>query len=93
MDPVLGDAKRRSEAMRTMAKMIHEHAVIHHRPGTAGRKMAEQDYETAKASADLLDKLATEVARLRLGIGHAYHGRMSMTDLDRMTRTWNASKG
>jgi hypothetical protein len=57
---------------------------------TGGRRdMHLIDAKSCEESAALLQKLATEVYRLREGIGCHHYGRLAEGDLWRMSRTWN----
>ena len=47
------------------------------------------DAQSCDDSAQMLQKLGTEVTRLREGIGHFEYGMMSRHDLIQMPRRWN----
>jgi hypothetical protein len=47
------------------------------------------DAKTCEDAAALLQKLHTEVYRLREGIGCHFYGRISGPELAKMARTWN----
>ena len=54
--------------------------------------LAEHDAVACERAAAMLEKLGTEVTRLRLGISHYYycdHTGMSVVELRRMTENWN----
>ena len=53
-------------------------------------ELNRMDARTCEDAALMLEKLGTEVTRLRLGIGCYRYGRLSRVDLFAMTRNWNS---
>ena len=51
--------------------------------------LRRMDAANCEEAAKMLEKLGTEVTRLRLAIGHHSYRRMSHADLVRIADTWN----
>lgn len=83
-DPVIDEALKIRDRLLNVAKEIG----YQHKPGA----LRDFDMKTCKQAAEMLQKLGTEVDRLRMGIGHFHHGRMSIFDLEKMTKNWNGDK-
>ena len=57
----------------------------------SAKRMAAHDKSTCEEAAAMIEKLGTEVTRLRLCIQHFDHGRMSRFALRDVVENWNAS--
>jgi hypothetical protein len=55
-------------------------------------ELAEVDFQACQEAAAMLQKLGTEVTRLRLAIQHFDYGRISRFDLREITTNWNGDK-
>lgn len=55
----------------------------------ATKELMEMDAVNCENAAEMLEKLGTEVDRLRLGIGIRHYGRLSGAKLMAMTKNWN----
>ncbi len=53
------------------------------------KELMELDAKTCEDAAKMLQKLGTEVTRLRLGIGHYRYGMVDRSALVRMSESWN----
>ena len=89
-DIVLQQAKGLKERLLDIAQ---EHDYMSMKPGlsTVQQDMHELDRQSCIDSANMIEKLATEVIRLRLSIGHFKYGRLSEFDLFKVSETWNQS--
>lgn len=81
-DPVIRDAIKLRDRLRDVAKELRMR-----RDGNV--ECNEMDAQSCDDSADMLQKLGTEVSRLREGIGHFKYGQMSRVNLIGMPDTWN----
>lgn len=54
-----------------------------------GSEIAKRNAKACDDAAAMLQKLGTEVTRLREGIGCYHYGRLDRQDLWRMARSWN----
>lgn len=86
-DPVIQEAIKLRDRLKDAAKefRILEKRATH----KATKKMAGRDAEACEESALMLQKLGTEVTRLREGIGCFKYGQLSRFDLIKMRDNWN----
>jgi len=87
-DPVIRDAIRLRDRLLDVTKEHDYKARAATHKSTI--ECAEMDAQTCRAAAAMLEKLGTEVTRLRLGIGHLHYGMMDRLELNQMTKNWNA---
>lgn len=82
-EPVIAAAIKLRDRLGDVAKEIG-----YRRDGNA--ELNAMDAKVCADAAAMLEKLGTEVTRLRLGIGHLYYGRLDRTELWNMSRNWNS---
>ena len=81
-DPIIQHAIKLRSQLLDVAKELG-------RPPAMNMQLRAMDAKTCNDSAEMLKKLGTEIARLRLGIGHYEYGKISRHDLIQMPRSWN----
>ena len=84
-DPVIAEAIKIRDNVRSAAKEFR-----YRRDGN--KELNEMDAKACEDAAVMLQKLGTEVTRLRLAIGHYKYGMMSRQDLIKIPDTWNDDK-
>lgn len=87
-DPVIRVAINLRDRLRETERELRILASTATHPAT--RTMRGFDADSCRDAALMLEKLGTEVTRLRLGVGHFFYGWMSRVDLGRMARCWNS---
>ncbi len=81
-DPVIAEAVKIRDRVRSAGQEF--------RRRTDGlRELNEIDAKSCDEAADMLQKLGTEVTRLRLAIGCYRDYRMNRSDLSHVADTWN----
>jgi hypothetical protein len=88
-DPVIRAAIKIRNRLVDCAKEFRIHGRMARKP--AGVEMAEHDAKACDEAAAMLQKLGTEVTRLRLSIQHFNAGRMSRFELSEVVKNWNDS--
>lgn len=88
-DPVIRDAIKLRDGLLECAREFRVYGGKSRH--ASGRELAEMDAKVCENAAVMLQKLGTEVTRLRLCIGHFDYGRMDRSDLRRATQNWNDS--
>lgn len=81
-DPVIKEAIRIRDRLQELATDLRL------RPGHV--QANDMDGRTCDEAAKMLQKLGTEVTRLRLFIQHHQHGRLSTADLYKVVENWNS---
>ena len=56
------------------------------------KELNKLDAHTCADAREMLEKLDTEVFRLRAAIGHYRYGRMSRAELFKIAQTWNGDE-
>jgi hypothetical protein len=56
---------------------------------SSARELAAMEAQSCRDAAEMLEKLGTEVSRLRLAIGHFRYGRLARGALEAMANNWN----
>lgn len=87
-DPVISDAIKLRDALHECAKEFRVYRDV--RSNVSGKTLAEYDARICQAAARMLEKLGTEVTRLRETIGCFHYGRANEKDLTNVWRSWNA---
>lgn len=89
-DSVIADGIKLRDRLLGTAKELRIQAEMHKVLGKATQsELCDMDAQVCEESAEMMQKLGTEVTRLRLGIGHFKHGQMSKLDLCKFPNTWN----
>lgn len=86
-DPVIDQAIKLRDRLLDVAKELR--IAARSAKTDAGRQCADMDAKTCDDAAAMLQKLGTEVTRLRQGIGCFHYGRIDRFALRRMSENWN----
>lgn len=87
-DPVITQARNLRDGLQSAA--VEFRRIAARSSHTATKELAEIDARICLDAAKMLQKLGTEVTRLRLGIGHYKYGKLDRLDLIKMATNWNA---
>jgi len=87
-DPVIRDAINMRDGLLHIAKEFRMQGEDP-RVSATRKELAAIDAKYCEDAAEMLQKLGTEVDRLRMGIGGMLDYHMSRGDLRQMTRNWN----
>ena len=86
-DPILDQAVQlRDDLLRTAKEFRFMGGPL---ASKATKELLALDAKTCDDAAKMLQKLGTEVTRLRLGIGHYKYGMLDRSDLIRISESWN----
>jgi hypothetical protein len=86
-DDATRDAIRLTNSLVDLGKYLHVSARVEQDP--AKRQLMVYDSKTCQDAAQMLQKLGTEVVRLREGIGCFHYGKLNERDLYGMSQNWN----
>lgn len=86
-DPVIAEAIKLRDRILACGREFELRKRAARRPADA--ELAEYDFQSCQETAAMLQKLGTEVTRLRLAIQHFDCGRMSRFELHEITTNWN----
>ncbi len=86
-DPVIALAIKQRDCLLDCAKEFRIHGNM--AKTVSAKKLAEFDAAVCEDAAKMLEKLGTEISRLRLAIQHFDHGRMGRFELRDVVKNWN----
>lgn len=89
-DGVIAEAVKLRDKLLEVAKELRIQGKMAR--STSGKTLAAMDAKACDDSARMLEKLGTEVTRLRLGILTYCDGRMEERGLRNMAKNWNGDE-
>lgn len=87
-DPVIRDAIKLRDGLIECAREWRHYVQMHARTDAA-KRLGEHDAQISERAAAMLEKLGTEVDRLRQAIGCFGDGRASRSELRHLVNSWN----
>ena len=91
-DPIIQEAKNLVEKLYSGILQDLDWMITSPRSNEMEKQIAGENACTVRESAEIIQKLVTEVERLRLCIRHYDNGMLSKKDLVRATKTWNGDE-